>query len=87
MKYIFLAGSIILGIAGISQAMNDIKTQGFAHLGAAPINYDFQVLTISFMPLPGFARILVLSVGFFLLYFLWKKLKSLGIGKVADYIL
>ncbi len=76
-----------MGIAGISQAMNDIKTQGFASLGAIPVNYDFQVLTITFTPLPGFARILVLSVGFFVLYFLWKKLKSLGIGKVADYIL
>lgn len=87
MKYLFLAGSIIFGVAGLSQAMDAIKSEGISQFAASPLVYNFQTITLSFTPLPGFARILILSIGFFALYVIWQKLKSLGMGKIADYIL
>ena len=87
MKYIFLAGSVIFGISGISQAMDAFRVEEFQKLVVSPIVYNFQYLTISLTPAPGFVRILILSLGFFILYLIWQKLKSLGIGKVSEYIL
>ncbi|MCF6246361.1 MAG: hypothetical protein L3J69_03260 [Desulfobacula sp.] len=85
MKYIFLAGSIIFGIAGISQAMDAFRVEGFKEFGSSPVVFDFQYLTVSLTTAPGFVRILILSLGFFILYLIWHKLKGLGIGKVSEY--
>ncbi len=87
MKYIFLAGSIIFGIAGISQAMDAFRVGGLHELVVSPIVFNLQYLTVSLTPVPGFVRILILSLGLFVLYLIWQKLKGLGIGKVSEYIL
>ncbi|MCD4678264.1 MAG: hypothetical protein K8S18_20070 [Desulfobacula sp.] len=81
MKYIFLAGSIIFGIAGISQAMDILMGEGIGPLVKPPVVFDLQYVTISFLPTPGFVKILLLSLGFFSLFLIWQKLKKLGFGK------
>ena len=87
MRYIFLAGSIIFGITGISQAMDALMADGVSLLAANKLVYDFQYVTVSFTPFPGFARILILSLGLFVMYLVWRKLKELGIGRLTEYIL
>ena len=86
MKYFFLTGSIIFAIAGISQAMDTFLAHRADQFAGSKLVVDFQYLSISFIPLPGFVRVLVLSVGLFLLYLVWRKLKALGMGRIADYI-
>ena len=87
MKYIFLAGSIIFGVTGISRAMDAFMADGFGQQTAHKLIYDFQFLTVSLTPFPGFVRILILSAGFFALYLLRRKLKTLGMGKLSEYIM
>lgn len=86
MKYLFLTGAIIFGVTGISQAMDAFLSHGADQLAASKLVFDLQYLTISFTPLPGFVRVLILSAGLFSLYLIWRKLKLLGIGSVSDYI-
>lgn len=87
MKYIFLAGSILLFATGISQAMDAFKTNGLGLAAAVPIKFDFQFITVSFAPMPGFVKIIILGAGLFCLYLIWKKLKALGLGHISDYVL
>lgn len=84
MKYIFLTGSIIFGIAGISQAMDELIIEK-TYLAKLPIVFDFQFLSFTFQPVPDFIRILFLSAGFFTLFLIWRKLKKLNIGKLWEY--
>ncbi len=86
MKYIFLAGSFFFGIAGITQTMDAFRMEGFQELVVSPIVFNLHYLTVSLPPAPGFVRILILSLGLFVLYLIWQKLKGLGIGKVSEYI-
>ena len=85
MKYIFLAGSLIFGIAGISQAMDVFTGQGTVQTITSPVIYNFQYFTISFQPVPGFIKIILLSLGFFSLFLIWQKLKRLGFGRLSEY--
>jgi hypothetical protein len=87
MRYILLAGSVIFGIAGLSQAMDAIRSDGLNGLTVVPHVIDLQFLTVSFTPLPGFVRILILSIGLFVMYLVRRKLKKLGMGKLTEYIM
>ena len=86
MKYIFLAGSFIFGVVGISQAMDVLMGEGVKQIVKSPVVFNLQYVTISFQPTPGFVKILLLSLGFFSLFLIWQKLKRLGFGKISDYI-
>lgn len=86
MKYVFLAGSIIFGLTGITQAMADLTTAGSAAPEYASRVFNFQHLSISLTPVPGYVQFLLLGMGLFCLYLIWKKLKDLGMGKLTDYI-
>lgn len=86
MKYIFLTGSIIFGITGISQAMDAFKTDGFNVMLEHPVIFKLQHISISFQTTPGFAKIIFLSLGFFVLYLIRQRLKDLGLNTIKDYI-
>lgn len=85
MKYIFLIASVIFGVAGISQAMDELFIEAGRFIPKAPLIFNLECLSISFQPAPDFVRILVLSAGFFSLFLIWRKLKSLNIGKLWEY--
>jgi len=82
MKYMFLAGSFIFGIAGISKAMDELMGEGINQMVRTPVIFNLQYITVSFQPVPGFVKILLLSVGFFSLFLIWKKLKRLGFPEI-----
>ncbi len=86
MKYIFLTGSILFGITGISQAMEAFKYQGIGAMLEYPIIFKLQHVSISFQATPGFIKIIFLSFGFFALYLIRQRLKDLGLKKINDYI-
>ncbi|MCP3873814.1 MAG: hypothetical protein GY699_11735 [Desulfobacteraceae bacterium] len=86
MKYIFLIGSIIFGLVGISQAMDVLMGEGIKQVIKLPVVFNLQWITLSFQPTPGFVKILLLSLGFFSLFLIWRKLKKLGIHKLWEYI-
>lgn len=86
MRYIFLTGSIIFGIAGISQAMGEFMGEGVKTIIQTPVVFKFQFITLTFQPTPGFVKIFLLSLGLFFLFLIWQKLKNLGFGKISDYI-
>ena len=82
MKYIFLAGSFIFGITGISRAMDELMGEGVHQIVRTPVVFNLQYITVSFQPVPGFVKILILSAGFFSLFLIWQKLKRLGLPKI-----
>ncbi len=86
MKYIFLIGSIIFGIVGISQAMDTLIGERAVYVTPPPAVFDLQFITLSFQATPGFVKILFLSMGLFSLFLIWQKLKKLGICKVWNYV-
>lgn len=85
MKYIFLTGSLVFGIAGISQAMDAFLGDGLKLLAKAPVVFNFQYISVSFQPAPGFVRIFILSFGLFCLFLIWRKLKLIGFDKIWNY--
>ncbi len=85
MKYIFLIGSIVFGIAGISQAMDAFKADGASLITHLPIVFNLQYISISFQPTPGFVKVLVLSFGCFILFLIRQRLKDLGFNGIQDY--
>jgi len=87
MKYILLASSLIFGVTGLCQAMDAFKAENMAQLLPTPYIFNFQILTVSLTPVPGFVRVLILSAGLFALYLIWKKLKGLGMGRLSEYVL
>ena len=88
MKYILLAGSVIFGITGIAQAVGLFADPGnYASQVTGRIKYQWHFISLSFTPAPGYVRILILSLMFFILYLIWQHLKKLGIGNVVNYIL
>ncbi|WP_300461504.1 hypothetical protein [Desulfobacula sp.] len=86
MKYMFLAGSFFFGITGICQAMDIMINEGVKAMHTMPVTIDLHPITIYFYPAPGFIHILLLSLGFFSLFLIWKKLKALNIGWIWEYI-
>ncbi len=85
MKYIFLTGSIIFGIAGICQTMDAFMGDGLKQIAnSSAIVYNLQYFTLSFVPTPGFVKVFLLSFGFFSMFVIWKKLKKYGVGKPWD---
>lgn len=86
MKYIFLTGSIIFGITGISRAMETLLGEGGRQIEKMMVVFDFQFFTFSFQPAPVFVKILGLSLGFFCLFLIWRKLKKLGFKKIWEYV-
>ena len=86
MKYILLTVSILLGVAGASQAMDVlIHQKGFSSTSGLLL-VDLRYATVTLPALPLFVQVLTLSFGFFTLYLIWQKIRSLKIGKLADYI-
>ncbi|MBU1341397.1 MAG: hypothetical protein KKE44_22530 [Proteobacteria bacterium] len=86
MKYIYLTGSIIFAITGISQAMRVLMGEGSRQVVNTPVVFNLQYITLSFMPTPGFVKILLLGLGFFCLFLIRQRLKKLGVGKIWKYI-
>ncbi len=84
MRYIFLIGSLVFGLAGISQAMGLFSTK-LSPPVADQVVMTFDALSIAYHPAPVFVRVLVLSVGFFLLFLIWQRLKGLGFSGITDY--
>jgi hypothetical protein len=86
MKYIFLAGSFFFGIVGICQAMDVMMKDSVTTTYTMPVTFDLHPIRVYFYPAPGFIHILLLSLGFFSLFLIWKKLKTLNIGRIWEYI-
>lgn len=86
MKYIFLTGAVLFGVVGISQAMDAFDPASGSMILPSQIILTFQSITVSFQPLPGFLKVLLLSLLFLALYATWRKIKGLGIGKIWDYV-
>lgn len=83
MKYIFLIASIVFGISGISQAMDAFKTQVPE---AMPVVFQLESIMITFQPFPGFLRVILLSLSFFMMFLIWRRIISLGLRHLTDYM-
>ena len=86
MKYIWLVISIILGISGFCQAMAAMAGDGLLFTVPEPVVMHFGSVTWSFTQLSTSAHVLILSAGFFAMYLIVNRLRSLRIGPLKDYI-
>lgn len=86
MKYIFLIGSIVFGITGISQAMDAFMSEKGSLVEYLPKVIDLQFISITFQSPPGFVKVLILSVGLFILFLIRSRLKDLGFNSIHDYL-
>ncbi len=85
MKYILLIGTFLFGIVGISQAMDVYMGTGVEQIINPFTVINFKYFLFSFPSIPEFIKIILLSMGFFMLFLILQKLKALGLRKIWEY--